>query len=409
MTTQYKKNGKLAIGLILLGFGLCLLLALDPKNADWGGSAVREIKFAPLAAMLCSAVLLLLTVRVRWSLPFILLFSFTLMMLAGSLYSLTTFGIDFEETYLSRGLIASVSLLAGFLVAQRTASVNFLMPKIMLMLIGYAWGVATFSVLYRLDLAFGDLVQIYQMQSSLVAAAMLLMINHVKGTILNKLSLLVFAISLLLIAKTTALLMLTIVLVVYGYTFFFRFVTKGVQGQLIRWSAIVAGLASVLIVFGMLYQARLADRGNDVREYTMDIRIRQFVGSPIVGDMFTGSPLVDFGPLHIPSHSEWLDMLASAGVLTVLLLLLPMAWLVWKSSPLEVSARGLRLRQWLALVVITHAVLMTVNPILFMPSLAIPFWLMLGLLAGLHADNADYLGEVKGLALVRSQSGGINK
>lgn len=403
---ECKSNGGLATILMLVGFGLCLLLVLDPENADWGGSAVREIKFAPLAAMLCSAVLLLFTVRVRWSMSFILLFSFTVMMVAGSLYSLATLGVDLEETYLSRGLIASISLFVGFLVVQRTTYVYYIIPKTLFMLIAYAWGVAILSVLYRLDMAFDDLVQIYQVQSGLVAAAMMLTISRMMGATLSKVSLIVFATTLILIAKTTALLMLTIALAVYGYTYLFKFVAKGVYGRLIRWNALVVGLTSVLIVFGMLYQARLADRANDVREYNMKIRIGQFIDSPVVGDMFTGSPLIDFGPLHIPSHSEWLDMLASAGVMAVLLFLFPIVWLVWKTSPLEVSVHGLRLGQWLALVVITHAVSMTVNPILFSPSLAIPFWLLLGLLAGLRAQRIDFYFGKKGLLLVQCKSVG---
>lgn len=387
---DYNSRGGLATILILAGFALCLLFLLDPENHDWGGSAVRGIKFAPLAAMLCSAALLLLTVRIKRSVPFILLSSFALLMLVGSVYSLVMHGMDLEETYLSRGVIASTSLLAGFLVAQRTAFVCYLVPRALFMLFAYAWGVAILSVLYRLGLAFGDLVQIYQVQSGLVAAAMLLTINRMMGPILNKVSLIVFAITLLLIAKTTALLMLVIALAVQGYFYFSRYLVKGSHGQFIKWSGLVVGLAGILLAFALLYQARLADRGNDTRESNAAIRVEQFVGSPIVGDMFTGSPLVDFGPLHIPSHSEWLDMFAAAGGLAVVLLILPVMWLTMKSSLLEFSRQGLRLRQWLAMVVIMHVVSMTVNPILFMPSLAIPFWLILGLLAGLHSQGVDY-------------------
>lgn len=399
---EYKSRGGLATILMLVGFGLCLLLVLDPQNSDWGGSAVREIKFAPLAAMLCSAILLLLTVRVKWSIPFILLFSFTLMMLAGSVYSLATHGIDLEETYLSRGLIASTTLLSGYLVAQRTASVYYLVPKAIFMLLAYAWGVAVLSVLYRLGMAFGDLVQIYQVQSGLVAAAMLLTINRVTGSISSKVSLIVFAITLLLIAKTTALLMLAMALAAQGYLYFSRYLAKGAHGRLIKWGVLVISLVSILIAFAFLYQARLEDRGDDTRESNAALRIEQFVSSPIAGDLFTGSPLVDFGPLHIPSHSEWLDMFAAAGGLAIVLLILPVLWLIMKSSLLEFSRQGLRLRQWLALAVIMYGVLMTVNPILFMPSLAIPFWLMIGLLAGLHANKTDYYFGRKGLVHVQA-------
>lgn len=397
---HHKPNRSLTTTLMLFAVGVSLLFLLDPANQDWGGSAVREIKFAPVAAMFSAAVLLLIR-RVKWSVYFVLLLSFALLMLAGSLYSVILLDSELEETYLSRGLIASSALLAGFLIAQRPASLSYLVPRVQSMLLIYAWGVAGLVILFRLGVAFCELVQIYQVQSGLVAVAMMLTINRMTGRVRDKLSLVVFAISLLLIAKTSALLMLTLALAAHGYVYFAWYLARGAHGRLIKWAGLVAIVASVLIAFALLYQARLDDRGNDTRESNMQIRIDQFMESPIAGNLFTGSPLVDFGPLHIPSHSEWLDMFAAAGGLAAIMLVLPITWLILKSALLEVSSQGLRLRQWLSLVVIAYATLMTVNPILFMPSLALPFWLVLGLLAGLHATGTDYFFRNKKLYPVR--------
>lgn len=384
------KGRSLATLLMLIGLGMCFLLTLDPDNADWGGSAIREIKFAPLVAMLLSSTFLLLTVRIRWTPSFVLMFAFAIMMLAGSLYSLVAQGSDLEETYLSRGLIACSSLLAGYLVVQRFSFVQYVMPKVVYMLFAYAWGVAFLSVLYRIGMAFGELTQIYQVQSGLVSAALLLTINPMMSAKFNKISFVIFVVTLLLIAKTTALLMLAITLAVLGYFHFTLRFSKLMGSHATKMIALFGILVTIAAASVFLYQDRVDDRGNDTRESNMEIRIGQFKDSPFVGDLFTGSPLVDFGPLHIPSHSEWLDMFASSGVLALFLLVFPAVWLIFRSAPLSTSSKGLRLQQWLALVVFEHAVLMTVNPILFMPSLAIQFWLMLGLLAGLYAQNEDY-------------------
>lgn len=387
----HKGKCSLATNLLLLGLAICFLFLLDPENYDWGGATVREIKFAPVAAMLLSVILLLLSVRARWSTQFVLMFLFVSMMLLGALYSMLVLNSDLEETYLSRGLIACTSLLAGFLVAQRAAFIQYLMPKIVFMMFVYAWGVAVLCVLYRLDMAFGDLTQVYQVQSALVAAAILLTINRTVRPFLNKLSLVVFTITLLLIAKTTALLMLAIALAVFTYFYFTLHFSRLMGSHGTKMFSLFGLLVVIVSASVFLYQDRLDDRGNDTREANMEIRINQFMDSPIVGDLFTGSPLVDFGPLHIPSHSEWLDMLAAAGFLAIVFFFFPIAWLVRKSSIFDVSSKGLRLSQWLAFVIVMHSISMTVNPILFSPSLSIPFWLALGMLAGLHVTDTEYL------------------
>lgn len=381
----------LASTIMVAAIAVCLAFVLDPQNADWGASGIEVIKFAPLGLISASTILLLLSIRFQLIIPFALIFCFTMLMVAGSMYSLGFREAPLEETYISRGLIASISFLGGYLVGQRDSLLTNLMPKIMILIVIYGWIAGILAVMYRLGLLFADLVQIYQVQTGLIAAALILTSSRIISSRWKMPTFVFLSIALLLIGKTTALLMLVCSLAVKFHLYVVPRLEKYVRSKAIAKSGIALLLFIALIVASAgLYQMRITDRGDQVREANALLRLGQFAEHPVVGDLYTGSPLVYYGPLHIPSHSEWLDLLASAGSLAFFFLIFPAIWLVQRASLLTVSRHGIRLRQWLALFVVLHAILMTVNPILFLPGLAIPFWLILGLLAGTHVTKSDF-------------------
>lgn len=382
---------KYASILILIAYCLCLILLLDPLNENWGGAAVKEIKFLPILIIIIADLLLIANIRIKVTWTIVCIFCFVLLMLSGSCYALLVLGQELEETYISRSIIALTSLIAGYLIAQSEANVRFLAPVIIRGLLIYAWIVFALTAFYRFGFAFADLVQVFQDQTVLLAGAMLLLTNNIVSTKWRVISFLVFSFSLILIAKTTALLMLSMVVSIYIYSHASNILVKIYKTKSILVLAAGAVAPIVYLVVSYLYEDRLNDRENDTREANMQIRLDQYYDSQWVGDFFSGSPLVDYGSLHIPSHSEWLDFIASSGSIFIFIFMFPVLLLIWKSRPLAFSLGQMRIRQWFAALITFYIMSMAVNPMLSLPSIAIPFWLLLGIVAAMDARRYDFV------------------
>ena len=384
---------RIATNLMLMAGAIGLFFALDVNDEDWGGNVFPPLKFLPYELSLMALLLWIVSSTVRITPVFISLTVFSLIWLGGSSYSLMVSDIELSETYFGRGL-GCIVMMSAYYLAQHKDELQHFFKMYVPMIFGYLIFATLIAIGYRLGFVYGEYEQIYQVESIINAVAIVAAAGYFKSKLYKNIAIALGAICLLLIAKTTAIALLACSL---GFTFN-SYVSDKLGKQ--SWSQsdkklVHLGIFSILTVilivaFGFLYQDRLDDRGNDIREANAEIRLLQFEQSPLIGELFTGSPLVDFGPLHIPSHSEWLDMLASAGTLAIFLFLLPISMLLMKSSLLKASKDGLLLRQWLGFVLVAYVVLMIVNPILFLPGLSFLFWASLGLLAGLVAGNADY-------------------
>ena len=166
---------------------------------------------------------------------------------------------------------------------------------------------------------------------------------------------------------------------------------------------IQGALLGALLVIGAaaIYSALLPSGSPEVRMHTYTERWELFQKSPLIGQMFVGSPIMEAGWLIIPSHSDLLDILAFGGVVGGLLFVLPCLVAIRHGfRRLRAYAAGAA-RIQLASVVFLCAFFfeLTFNPVLQQPKLVLFFWLALGVLLAdrrIGVPNAGAVGREGG-------------
>jgi hypothetical protein len=202
-----------------------------------------------------------------------------------------------------------------------------------------------------------------------------------------------FLLGLVLISKTTALALAVITFLYILYrSIGTGIITNSVASEYKNLIYLI--IATTTMIFGVLvinelYVLRLEDRSNEVRELFAYIRVSEFLESPVFGTLYTGTPLLYYGSLHIPSHSVWLDMLASSGLLSIILFITPLLILIYRTKVISLKIKYLSVRQLLGFSIISFSIVMVVNPILFIPSLATFFWVFVGGILGMSAADYD--------------------
>ena len=383
---------RIATIFLLMGVMSAMILGLDDTAELFvlGGVVVKSF---PLFCVVLSLAIFVFTALGRWSAHFFLLLLFFMLIVCGSAYALLINNVIVEESYISRGM-GMIVFFPFFFLAQIKQELRFFCKLFIPFLIAISCVYSIIIVLYRLGFVYGELTQLYQVQSVFIAMASVILFEYVRKPWLRTSLLFFYLLCLVLIVKTTAILLFTWAFGHISYAYFLRFRNAlGISAaakKLLSFAVGVAGVLLILFSFYFIIQDRMETRGDGTRTETFTHRINEFQDSPLFGSFFTSSPLVDYGPLHIPSHSDILDILAAGGLLSVILLFIPLADLLRKSTLLSVGVQSYSLRKWMAFTIIAHFIVMSVNPILFMPYFAFSFWMAIGILAGLVASNLDY-------------------
>tara|TARA_Y100001968_G_scaffold327288_1_gene371998 strand:+ start:1739 stop:2902 length:1164 start_codon:yes stop_codon:yes gene_type:complete len=116
-----------------------------------------------------------------------------------------------------------------------------------------------------------------------------------------------------------------------------------------------------------------------VRLVTYLERFMMFLDSPIYGVVFTGSPILQHAWLVIPSHSDFLDILAFGGLASLFLFLYyPIKIIIsLYRNYSELINKGHYFLIFNILLVISFLFVCTFNPVMHQPKLAIFFWFSL--------------------------------
>jgi len=376
-----RRMGSLAL---LLGAMIGLFLMTDPTNTNYGLVKYPIIKYFPYLASIIACFLFLVTNKIKFNKMSVLLFCFFFIALAGSTYALFTNGFMFEETYFGR-MLGGFVFVAFYLLSLDSHEVKWFIRRFLYIFVLTTFIIGTILILWKLGLIYVGLSQMYQVKGILLVATGLLAFfifrSELVSTFIFISTIAVYA----LVGKTTSLLIILTALVFF---------------VLIRWRKIKKALLSnrknrmfypvlfillfILLVFftymvNYSIEDRLDSRGHGVREVTFSLRLVEFIDSPVYGSLFTSSPLLDFGPLHIPSHSDILDLLSGGGMISILFFYLPLMLLIIKSFR-TINRRCLNV--WFSFLLLFYLVAMSVNPILFMPGQCFIIWMSLGVLCG---------------------------
>jgi hypothetical protein len=152
--------------------------------------------------------------------------------------------------------------------------------------------------------------------------------------------------------------------------------------------ATVAALATIVLWFAEL----LPSGSPKVRVITYAIRLGQFIGSPLFGKAWIGTPLIELSPtFREPSHSDVLDIAAFGGMVSVLLFCAPLVSYARRARQDLVifSERRHWLGAFLLAVLIVFLVEMTFNLIWNQPQLVVHFWLAIGFFAARAQQRKD--------------------
>jgi O-Antigen ligase len=202
--------------------------------------------------------------------------------------------------------------------------------------------------------------------------------------------------------KLTAHLVLLLVLAVIGADFV-RVRMASARSYLHRLTIAYGAAVGVFLAMGLAVGIYLETKsvlpsGNaDYRLYTYERALNRFVDSPFWGRLFIESSVdyfdlytVNSGTQYLPTHSDWLDILANGGVFAMFPLIYGFLRLL-RATKHAINDRNRWIgHEWLrahcvlhAMVIVAGLVVCTINPVLNITSQAWIFWMSVGILAAI--------------------------
>ncbi len=395
-----KRLVRLATWLLLAAFVLALAYALDPADRDWGAADWPPAKYAPTTLAVIAAPLYLLATRgvPIFRLPIVCALSLAFLMLGGGLYTVGSLHADLADSFVGRGL-CMLSILPFYIMAwlpRERALFTRVLVKVLV-----PWGLAAGLILiaHKLGFPMASSKHIYHEQALYFPAAGL--VFALSSSIWRR------RIATGLFAGFAALTVKITGFVFAGISGFFLLAAERLRGAqenlrsvMLRRLLLLQGALGVAVTAGVVavaIRAILPTGSPDVRLATYNERWLMFRDSPIWGQLFVGSPIMDVGWLVIPSHSDLIDILAFGGVLGVLLLVLSTASATVHAlrniGMFHIQGRLLSLiasSLWFA-----AAFTATFNPIIHQPKLAVGLWFSLAvLLADREMDSLRKADEL---------------
>ncbi len=400
---------RLATWLLLASFVLALVYALDPADRDWGAADWPAAKYAPTTLAVISAPFYLLAARgvPIFRLPILCALSLALLMLGGGLYTVSALHADLADSFVGRGL-CMLSVLPFYIMAWLPRE-RALFTKVLVKVL-VPWGLTTGVILlvHKLGIPMAPSKHIYHEQALYFPAAGV--VFALSSSVWRR------RIAAGLFAAVAALTVKITGFVFAGISGFFLLAAERLRGMqenlhsvLLRRLLLLQGALGITVTAGIValaVRAILPTGSPDVRLATYTERWAMFRDSPIWGQLFVGSPIMDVGWLIIPSHSDLIDILAFGGVLGVLLLVLSTASATLHAlrniGMFHLQGRLLSLiasSLWFA-----AAFTATFNPIIHQPKLAVGLWFSLAVL--LADREMDMLRKAETTAAVASRGWG---
>jgi len=383
----------------LVAVAIAAAVTVDPL--EWGLAADRLLKHLAFAISLLALALTLTArklhspwqrsghlakaLRAAWPLA-----ALAALVLAGSLYARLVAGI--QNTFLNVGLYMLMTFVAATMVQQSRAPDALLRGYFRILLAAAvvmgAWLVWNFRVR-----------QVYHEQIFLVIPLAALLLVPADRTLVRWLGG-AFLLSMTWFSQKYTSFLIGAVTVLYlgGAVALPRLGARSglYRATVVYWSLLLGGLvAGLLVVVALLWPAELPTGNVEYRWHTYGEAWGRFVASPLWGTLFADEAVEKFSLYTIgiagnvlPTHSDFLDLLAHGGVTAAVLLLAGLAGIARIAAKTVLAPRYLG-QPWAAyahtaaLVSLAGALTSAFNPILLQPSMAYLWWSTLGLLLGL--------------------------
>jgi hypothetical protein len=397
--------GRLGSQLLLVGALVAAIFSLDATNTDFGAVQYPVIKYLPIILAFASILLNVLSGRigrriVQDPVSYVVL-AYLFYVLAGSSYTVFILHHKFEASFFGRGINA-VAFFAGALVFARGREKTYFMARYITLLYWLGVIVALDIGLFAMGLIYPELPQVHHIEVIFVGGMAILGIAHFRRKGFRAMSLILAAIGVILSGKATGRGVGIIASLGLAYVF-----GRGIGVSRAEWKGILhrrkksIAIASVFIavvgigVIGEIVVHRIESRSVEVRATTYAERLAKFSANPVLGEYFVGSPILEVGPLLIPSHSDLMDILSFGGLVGFLLFMTPVVIglrrVVRRSRRSMMQSRVVDVYFAATLVMFLGA--MSVNPVLSYPRVAFFYWLTIAYCVSAKWDAT--LGHVR--------------
>lgn len=380
---------RIGLTFLTLAAVVAAIYNIDPSDQGFGTALNPGLKYLPYVLSALALLIFMLSIPVRMNIMSTSVCLFIALMLIGSLYVLLFLDMPLEETYLGRAL-GGIVFIAFYYLSFDMNLTRLFFSYYLKIFLASSLIMAIIMVLHKSGVGFQSQDQMYHIQMPAIIAASFLVPLLIYNPIVK--SILVFLLILAGLLSSKASCVLSALFAVAWYIYLsgdiMRIRLQMLPGNTRRLFFVSMGFGSILFIFlfSFLFYSvidnRLSERGNKVREIASNIRWNEFISSPLFGNGFTKSPLVDIGLLHIPSHSDLLDLLAFGGLVSVVLFFLPICRAILLTLRCN---KGIGLRAWLVFFVLVLMLTMAVNPLLSVPRMGFLFFSSLGILFGLLA------------------------
>lgn len=387
----------------LAGVVLFVFWAIDPLLLGLDNTPL--IKHLPLAVLLPGLLLsasgaFLFSGAVRQAMVRQLwrdnraLFCFTAYALGGSIVARFMNGIT--NSFATLGLFPLLAPLTGWLILRSHAPHK--MVRIVLSIFLF-W--ATIASLMQIaEIGNGVIFRFHNAEHIVLPAFMLVILAA--RSVLVKASAIAFLVIVAVAARKNTAYLVFLIAIAYLATLRLREISGRMRDTVMRWaiswnSLTVAAVLLLTLAAGYLYlkesnRSSIPSGNPEYRLVTYERAWNKFLGSPLVGNGFTGPASELFGVYQVavdtqvlPTHSDILDILANGGVLAFALWAAVHLRIVRRYAAIASPLPGMHARMipdLHTLIVIVLAGLLTCsfNPILNVPNLSGTYWMAVGAL-----------------------------
>lgn len=367
-----------------------MIMALPVFALGWIGRRVNHLTPSPERTRLLLSLF--------WP-----LLAFSLMVLAGSLYG--RFAKSVGETFLNMGLFGLVGgMLTSWWLLSSNAPYALLRSLTLAHLLWALVSVASAVLLFRKE-------ELYHSLEFLVLPVLMLPFLWSRSWLWRALSLGLPILAAVALNKLTAYLILLVVFSVVGLDLTLAKMARA-RNSLQRFSIAYGAALTALLAIGSTVVVYFATKsalptGNlEYRLHTYQRAFSRFIESPLWGRWFAESAVDKFNLFtvqsatqNLPTHSDWLDILANGGAIAMLLFAIGFARLLWIAARALLDPNRWADRAWLRPYVLVHfmailsgLVTCALNPVLNNTNRSWAFWINVGILVAAlvltHPGNA---------------------
>lgn len=299
-----------------------------------------------------------------------------LMILVGGFLSILN-GTDYSKTLIGKG-VNVIFFFLGLLLIQKNNFIKFAAQLSVL----YSIFCILCLVLWWSGIRFVEKPHILHEEVILCVIAYAYGSVFLRGWRVNFFYKIIPLTAILLTFKLSAFLIVLILLII-NCVFYLRRYDKRLSSAILVWSLFIVfilQLGTGIYLLSINPPEFMPSGSPEVRLVTYSIRIKEFMNSPIYGNLFQGDSLIYFdtkdGGRDFSAHSDILDLLAFGGIVFTTFFIAPVLLLIFKGLFSRSTPNGIKIMPY---ILAPYISLLAFNPILNQQNLVYFFWVFIAI------------------------------